>query len=100
MTAALACASRVNARVAYTDSNCAIQMCFALPLCSQVEPFIVGEALDARVSAITSKRSGPRKGQLEAIEQAKVQFGMVRTSDSDSFQMVQDKAFQLHSARV
>jgi hypothetical protein len=50
----------------------------ALPPCSQVEPFAVGQALDARVSAITNKRSGPRKGQLEAIEQAKVQNSMVR----------------------
>eukprot|EP00953_Heterococcus_sp_UTEX-ZZ885_P000057 134-Heterococcus_DN1.PRE.1 len=51
----------------------------ALPPCSQVEPFVVGQALDARMSAIKNKRSGPRKGQLEAIEQAQVQISMVRT---------------------
>jgi hypothetical protein len=52
----------------------------ALPPCSQVEPFVVGQALDARMSAIKNKRSGPRMGQLEAIEQAEVQSSMVRVN--------------------
>jgi hypothetical protein len=64
--------------IAHTGFHCYHTVLWALPSCSQVEPFVVGQALDARVSAVKNKRSGPRKGQLEAIEQAEVQKSMVR----------------------